>query len=37
MQKIVDELKSLTFEQLTFLNTAILNEIWIREQDTGKG
>ena len=37
MQKIVDELRTLTFEQLKFLNTVVLNEIWIREQDTDKG
>jgi len=36
MQKIVDKLKTLTFEQLKFLNTAVLDEIWIREQDTDK-
>jgi len=32
MQKMVDEFKKLSIEQLKFLNTAVLNEIWIREQ-----
>ena len=36
MQKIIDEIKKLTLKQLKFLNTAILNEIWIREQVIGE-
>ena len=32
MQKAIDALEGLTLKQLKFLNTAVLNEIWIREQ-----